>query len=50
MALLATHLFIGCVVGWLGWDIAHQLQLRLGKAKFEDTEIIETKFDEDKKQ
>ena len=50
MALLAIHLFIGCVVGWLGWDIARQLQLRLGRAKFEDTEIIVNKFDEDKKQ
>ena len=49
-ALLTIHLFIGCVVGWLGWDIAHQLRLRLGRVKFEDTEIIARKFDEDKKQ
>lgn len=49
MALLIIHLFIGCVAGWLGWDIAHQLQLRLGRAKFEDTEIV-SKFNEDKKQ
>ncbi|MBT7074784.1 MAG: hypothetical protein HN922_07730 [Anaerolineae bacterium] len=46
-ALLASHLFVGGVVGWLGWDIADQLRLRLGRAKIEDIEIIESKLNED---
>ena len=30
-ALLAIHLAIGAVVGWLSWDIARLLQVRLGR-------------------
>ena len=31
IALLAIHLIIGAVVGWLSWDIARLLQVRLGR-------------------
>jgi hypothetical protein len=30
-ALLAIHLTIGAVVGWVSWDIARLLQVRLGR-------------------
>ena len=48
IVLLTIHLFIGCLVGWLGWDIAHQLQMRLGRSTIEDKQIIENKLNEDK--
>jgi len=35
VALLAIYLFIGCVAGWLSWDIARQLQTRLGRPQAE---------------
>jgi ABC-type thiamin/hydroxymethylpyrimidine transport system permease subunit len=31
LALVAIHLAVGGLVGWLSWDFAHQLQIRLGK-------------------
>jgi len=31
VAMLAVYLAIGCLAGWLSWDIARQLQDRLGK-------------------
>jgi len=31
VALLAIHMAIGCLVGWLSWDVARQLQARLGR-------------------
>ena len=31
LGLLAIHLAIGCLAGWLGWDAARQLQARLGR-------------------
>jgi len=34
-ALLAIYLAIGCVAGWLGWDLAHQLKTRIGRPQFE---------------
>jgi hypothetical protein len=37
-ALLAIHMLIGCMAGWLGWNIARQLQTRLGKSQSEDLE------------
>jgi len=30
--LVALHLVIGAVAGWLAWDVGNQLQLRLGKS------------------
>jgi len=35
VVLLAIYLFIGCVAGWLSWDLARQLQTRLGKPQAE---------------
>jgi hypothetical protein len=32
LGLLAIHLAIGGVVGWLSWDLAHRLQKRLGRS------------------
>ena len=37
-ALLAIYLSIGCVVGWLSWDLAHQLKARIGKTQIEALE------------
>ena len=34
-AMLAVYLFIGCVAGWLGWEVAGQLQTRLGRSQVE---------------
>jgi len=34
-AMLAVYLFIGCVAGWLGWEVAGQLQTRLGRPQVE---------------
>jgi len=34
-AMLAVYLFIGCVAGWLGWEVAGQLQTRLGRSRVE---------------
>lgn len=31
IGLLAIHLFVGGFAGWLSWDIARQLQTRLGR-------------------
>lgn len=33
VAMLAVYLAIGCLAGWLSWDIARQLQARLGKSQ-----------------
>jgi len=35
-ALLAIYLVIGGIAGWLGWDLARQLQTRLGRSQSED--------------
>jgi hypothetical protein len=35
VALLAIYLFIGGVAGWLGWEVAGQLQTRLGRSQVE---------------
>jgi hypothetical protein len=35
VALLAIYLCIGGVAGWLSWDIARQLQIRLGRPQAE---------------
>ena len=35
VALLAIYLGIGCVVGWLSWNLARQLKTRMGKNQFE---------------
>ena len=32
LAYLAIHVIIGSLTGWLSWDIAHLLQVRLGRA------------------
>ena len=32
VALVAIHLVIGGLAGWLSWDIGRQLQIRLGKS------------------
>lgn len=31
LALLSIHFVIGSIAGWISWDIARQLQVRLGK-------------------
>jgi hypothetical protein len=31
--MLAVYLVIGCTAGWLGWDVARQLQARLGRSQ-----------------
>jgi len=38
IALLAIYLFIGCLAGWLSWNIAKQLQTRLGRSQSDDLE------------
>jgi hypothetical protein len=35
VALLAIYLSIGGVAGWLGWEVASQLQIRLGRSQVE---------------
>lgn len=35
VVLLVIYLFIGCVAGWLGWEVAGQLQTRLGRSQAE---------------
>ena len=35
VALLVIYLFIGCVAGWLSWDVARQLKTRLGRSQVE---------------
>ena len=37
LAMLAIHLAIGGLVGWLSWDIARQLQIRLGRPTLSET-------------
>jgi hypothetical protein len=37
-AMLAIYLFIGCMAGWLGWEVAGQLQNRLGRPRVEGLE------------
>jgi hypothetical protein len=37
-ALLAIYLLIGCVVGWLSWDLARQLKMRMGRNQVEALE------------
>jgi hypothetical protein len=34
-AMLAVYAFIGCVAGWLSWEVAGQLQSRLGRSQTE---------------
>ena len=34
-ALLAIYLAIGCVAGWLSWDLARQLKIRTGRPQVE---------------
>ncbi|MFH2038832.1 MAG: hypothetical protein ABIJ65_05295 [Chloroflexota bacterium] len=36
VALLVIYLFIGIIAGWLAWNIARQLQNRLGKPQAQD--------------
>jgi len=36
VALLVIYLFIGCIAGWLAWNVARQLQNRLGKPQAQD--------------
>ncbi len=48
VALLAIYLFIGCMAGWLGWNIAKQLQTRLGRTQSDDLEEKATKAFEEK--
>lgn len=35
IALLAIYLSIGCLAGWLSWDLARQLQTRMGRTQAE---------------
>ena len=35
VAMLAIYAFIGCVAGWLSWEVAGQLQSRLGRSQVE---------------
>ena len=35
IALLAIYLAIGCVAGWLSWDLARQLKIRTGRPQVE---------------
>lgn len=37
-AMLAIYAFIGCVAGWLGWEVAGQLRTRLGRSQMEGLE------------
>ncbi len=37
-SLLGVYLFIGCIAGWLSWNVAHQLQTRLGRSRSDDLE------------
>ena len=39
VALLVIYFFIGCLAGWLGWNIAKQLQDRLGKSQSDGLEF-----------
>jgi hypothetical protein len=39
VALLVIYFFIGCLAGWLGWNIAKQLQNRLGKSQSDGLEF-----------
>jgi len=36
--MLAIYAFIGCVAGWLGWEVAGQLRTRLGRFQMEGLE------------
>jgi len=38
VALLAIYLGIGCVVGWLSWDLARQLKMHMGRTQLEALE------------
>jgi hypothetical protein len=35
VAMLVIYTFIGCVAGWLSWEVAGQLQSRLGRSQVE---------------
>ena len=35
VALLVIYLVIGCVAGWLSWDLARQLKIRTGRPQVE---------------
>jgi ABC-type thiamin/hydroxymethylpyrimidine transport system permease subunit len=37
-ALLAIYLSLGCMVGWLSWDLARQLKMRMGGIQFDALE------------
>ncbi|MFL7871584.1 MAG: hypothetical protein AB8I58_22335 [Anaerolineales bacterium] len=37
-ALLAIYLSLGCMVGWLSWDLARQLKMRMGGIQFDTLE------------
>jgi hypothetical protein len=39
LALLAVYLLIGCVSGWLGWEVAMQLKTRMGRPQAEELEV-----------
>jgi hypothetical protein len=39
VALLAIYLCIGCVAGWLSWDLARQLKMRMGRSRVEALEL-----------
>jgi hypothetical protein len=37
LALVALHAVIGMAAGWLAWDVARVLQVRLGKMPVQTT-------------
>jgi ABC-type thiamin/hydroxymethylpyrimidine transport system permease subunit len=49
IALLAIYLFIGGLAGWLGWNIAKQLQTRLGRSQSDDLEAKSNTIVEEKR-
>ena len=49
LALLAIYLVIGGFVGWMSWDIARLLQVRLGRPVDEFAQILNEQIGEENK-
>lgn len=47
-ALLAIYLVIGFITGWLSWNIAKQIQIRLGRSQSDDLESLSNISKEEK--
>jgi len=39
VSLVALYLLVGAAAGWLAWDVARQLQMRMGKAPVESLPV-----------